>query len=418
MPMLLGLLGCEPTVFTDGGLYFVGSPAVTSLTGGRLLQGTELCDAHVDCWFAQCPQAPLTGCLVVRDGAGAKVDPAACTPFDAPGEEVWTFDAVACAGGYPGWDLNDDTLAFTVYRPSEVALRPLLYETDLGLVPAQGAAFPADWLPADGEPWPIAAGSVFRFLPRAFRTAAPRAEVGFRTDELQPTALSSSGGPSPDLDVAPGGIVEVRYHPDDAPITLGASIDGYDWPLVDVAPADPTGAASVEVVVAYSGFDGTPAGARAVVRDGRGGLIFGAPVQWWLDDGQLALDRTSFPLPGDDYVAVLDQCVPPTENQGPRHAVLRASLGALTDTASVDWVANPDPTEPFAPNPSCVTGTGPPPPPPDPTGTTSAGDPSGDPVVVGVVGGRCGCGSAPGAGLGAVAAAALVARRRRYLPYR
>jgi hypothetical protein len=162
----------------------------------------------------------------------------------------------------------------------------------------------------------------------------------------------------------------VTVTPDiDSAAAVRFAIGGAEWPLVEVRSASLAEVASVEIVAAYftdhEAGTSSPAGARAVVRDAAGGLVWGAPVVWSLDEGLLALGDPQVTLPGADYVAIADSCVPPSENRGLHAAVLRATLGERSVTKDLDWrVAEGLTDEGWEASPNCVEGT-----PPEPTDT-------------------------------------------------
>jgi MYXO-CTERM domain-containing protein len=161
------------------------------------------------------------------------------------------------------------------------------------------------------------------------------------------------------------------------------------FPLAEVVATPAEEAASIEVVAGY--FEGHPFGARALVRDGEGHVIYGAPVEWSLVEGELALHPFDItPLP-PEYTMIDDACVPPPTAAEPRRAILRAQLGALSDELELEWTAMPPETaseEPFAPAKTCVRGTNTPDDPAEPGEDDSLGDRG------------CNCASTPGAGLG------------------
>ncbi|MCY1058792.1 hypothetical protein [Nannocystis sp. SCPEA4] len=173
------------------------------------------------------------------------------------------------------------------------------------------------------------------------------------------------------------------------------------FPLAEVVATPAEEAASIEVVAGY--FGDAPGAARAIVRDGEGQVIYGAPVEWSLVEGELALA----PLEGGappEYTVIEDACVPPPTAAEPRRAILRAQLGALSDEIELEWTVMPPETaseEPFEPYKSCVRGTNNPDDPAEPGEDDDLGDRG------------CNCAATPGVGLGGWAWLLLLGLGRR-----
>ncbi|MFY0540252.1 hypothetical protein [Nannocystis pusilla] len=108
-------------------------------------------------------------------------------------------------------------------------------------------------------------------------------------------------------------------------------------PVVEVVATPVEQAASLEIVAAFAH---EPLGARAIVRDGEGRVIVGAPVTWSLVEGELALATVNEFTP-PEYTMIGDDCVPPPTAPESRRAVLRAQLGELSDELEIEWTAKP-----------------------------------------------------------------------------
>ncbi len=121
----------------------------------------------------------------------------------------------------------------------------------------------------------------------------------------------------------------------------------------------PSAAASLDLMVA-SAADG-PMYAFAEVRDAEGRVLHGAPVEWGVSEGALAV------VPGDmdsdartgEYAEIYTDCEPPPTEPTERRATLVASIGELQDSVELTWIASP-PEEPsalpFEPSESCMFG--------------------------------------------------------------
>jgi MYXO-CTERM domain-containing protein len=412
MPILLAVTSCFPTLDTQNGELRIVAQDVSTLGVGAvpapMLLGTKTCPAY-ECLGVDCPPTheEALACFDRVPGGGVTFEPyGGCWEFDALGPATWSFVRTDCAAGAAGYRPSDDLVTFEVVGPAEVMVTPYLLER-AGFLPAEGEAFPADWLPATGEPWRLVVGQPFLFRPDLVLAGAPATRVGYSLGAVSATAAEAD---RPPVVTANDGLVEVTYVDPGDPADILVQLAGVEQTLVSVEPVDGAEAASLEVVPTFlEQFDGslTPTGARAVVRDATGELMFGAPVEWSLDEGLLAVGRgPEVGLPGADYVVLLDACVPPEQNAGDHCAIVRASLGGLTATGELRWTAPPRPEEPdWAASESCEQGQGAPPPPPD---TGSPPDPGATPPIdpepraeddltaLGLTGGHCGCGSGPG----------------------
>lgn len=401
-----------------------------------MLVGSVTCPS-LACVGLACPPSPGPSFLdcFARDAVGAATyDGSGCYTFDTVGVGAWRFFPRNCAANELGYAPVEDRLDFAVIDPAVAVPRLVSVEqlTDPLLLPGEGKAFPSDWAQPEGLPWRLA--GPFGMTPALYDHSVYGIEVqvGYRID------LSG-------LAVEGGGVTAVR-HADQRWITVTAAqgqaaelrleVDGYRWPepVASVVGVSSAEAASLEVVVGYYepwlGARPVPVGARAVVRDAQRRLLWGAPVQWSLDEGLLAVGRfEEAALPSPDYLLLSDVCVPPEENVGDHRAVVRATLGDLSATAEVAWTVAELPPwhgdEPFAPSELCVEGEAPPAPvdsgsapTPDTAGTAP---PIGDPPAAGpdptrLAAGRCGCGGGARGGLLVVGIAAIAARRRKLGP--
>ena len=359
-----------------------------------LMEGTEVC-AAITCsdQDATCPKEIDVASCFDQSAEGGSISGDGCALAETAGTFVWHFDPVAdvaACGADPGtYAPAPDSVSFEVVAATEVT--PVLLQwaergAEASLVAAAGS-FPDDWRVPDGQPFQVVDGGLLR-LPVAFQRDSDARIVAWDTAAVDLEVVTTAGDepavtfPQPGwvaLTPVAGGTSEVRVR------------DGTEeWVAGTIVGVEPE-VASIEVVVALTeDGDGitSPLAARAVLRDGSGTLVYGAPLTWTLADGDLLVETSDTDLPGPDYVLLEDACVaPPTDAPETRTATLEASFGGLTGSATFDWVA-PVSTAPFAPDPACAI---------EPPGSAEQGC-------------TCGGGGAPGWGLGMLLAA--LARRR------
>jgi len=214
---------------------------------------------------------------------------------------------------------------------------------------------PADLIPAADEPLRLVPGVEVTFPINVLDAAGER--VGW--DRSQGRVLEARDGGAP-RELAPSEDSDTLW-----PVSIGAGqqstlsleIAGTVLPVAEVVATPAEQAASIEIVAAY--YD-APFGARAIVRDGEGRVILGAPVAWSLVEGELGLAPFDGHVP-PEYTALIDDCLPPPTTAEPRRAILRAQLGTLSDELELEWTVLPPKVigdEPFEPGSACVRGTG------------------------------------------------------------
>lgn len=422
MAWWMAVVACVQQVTTGRGELVVQAPDLKALGENRqtapMLVGTHTCPdvaCRKDCPIAHDPLA----CFEVSGTDPVSVDNG-CWTFDAPGSGAVLWHAVSCPANAEGYSPNDDRLLFDVLAANDVTAAVFDFEqaSEDVLDPGPAGAFPDDWAHRDDRPWTLVAGTPFSFFP--WLVAPDGREVGWTIADAVAEVVPVDG-PRPEAVATDGRIAVTVADGATADVLFGVGDDR--WPLATVTGVPADTIESLEVVVGYA-LDPLigpgPVGARAVARDAAGGVVWGAPVVWSLDEGLLALDHTPG-LPGRDYLVVLDRCTPPSENGGPHTAVLRATLGDLTDTAAIVWdvpVGLPDlwfeasshcvegePFDPGTTDPS-TTGTGTPTEPGPPEVT-----PDDEPSLIRVVGG-CSCDTGGGPGWLAAVGASLLFRRK------
>ncbi|MEZ4239596.1 MAG: hypothetical protein R3F59_26255 [Myxococcota bacterium] len=416
--MIVTLLAACTFAITREGTLVVDAQDVSQLGTlsfpGPMLRGTRTCPAVQCTTGCGLPMPQLLSCYDLGVAGPGSLGVGPCFTFDSQGAVTWTFTPRACA--VAGFDPVPDTITFPVVTAATVSPSVVEYE---GLAeaflhpdPAIGH-FPPRWRHVPQERWQLA--GPFQFTVALLR-ATDLSTVGF---SLADQALDVEGSPEVTA-VTRGRAIEVTAPPGrQASLQFRVGAATWQAPVARVIGVSPDDAASLQVVVGYfeaSDGDLLPAGARAIVRDDAGDLVWGAPVVWSLDAGLLALDGSG--MPGADYVQLSGACVDPATDAGHHDALLRATLqtagGTLTATAPLSWDSTPDPADPgFTPDPTCVEGH-----PPDTGGSgTTTGTPpdTGAPEpTVRAASGRCGgCSSAGATGwLLAPLLAGLWSRRR------
>jgi hypothetical protein len=422
----LALAGCAAEVYTLNYELRLESPDVKVLGAlnvpSPLLSGTVMCPT-IHCEGFDCPSdAQALACYHQSVDGDAFLD-GGCLHLGGQGDVLWSFTPQACAASDAGYQPVYDDVLFRVLGTGRVHAEATDIEdlVELFLDPGSQDAWPADWRAPAGQPLRIVEDEPFRLYPLIVENLTGL-EVGWRLDDGE---ASTTGGIDArwnpellaiDLTLAPDEDGEVLFRVGDSPA----------WPIREVTAVPHDAPASMQVVVGYYRdpltAKITPVGARAIVRDAEGRLVWGTPVRWTLDKGELAVGDPWIVLPGQDYVSLLDECLPPEELEGPQRATIRATYGDLTATADLAW-NNP----PFAPdpdwerNPYCVVGappaedpTDPTTPPVDPPATTTPPpeELQPDEFIAGAGGCRCSTGGLPPVFAPLLALVALRRRRR------
>ncbi len=332
-------------------------------SGDQILQGSRIC-FEIDAVLAD-------GSWVTLDTPSACYDTTLVGPIEGEG-----LCATLEQTGWVGADYTPrdqcpyesvrsfvvpDRIRLEVVPPIDLRAKiewPLESVAQRGLHPGPRGAFPSDWITPPGEPLRL----------------VPDREVGFAivvTDsEGRPIAWDPSQGEL--LAMSSGGATRsVGVDPDVGSWPIASEVGSVTrfalarpmvaQPVIEVVAAEAP--ASIEIVAAYETSRefsdpawGNPIGARAVVRDAHGNVVVGAPVEWDLVEGQLALTHEWGPLSPPEYVDLHDGCVPKPTEAEPRRAVLRARLDELEDTLELEWTARPPGRRPtsFSPSEGCV----------------------------------------------------------------
>lgn len=409
--MLLLALACVAQVTSDEGQVVLLDGGMSTLGTGRttapLLAYSQVCPGYGWGSIGLYAYGLVGSCFDVTYSGVLSAD-ATCVELSAEPFEVELTPKTWCA-------LVQDHFSFAVVGPREATARPQDLETlyEKYLIPTD-EGWPDDWHQPKGGVWRLFEGSPFRLYPGLFRTTDDAA-VGWTYAFADARGDGVEAGWDP---VQLFAVVEAAAGDDGAVVF---HVQDEEWQLAQVLGVAASAPTKLEVVAAYledalTG-DVLPIGARAVVRDGNGDLVWGTPVVWSLDDGKLAVGDDYLTLPGPDHVTLLDACVKPSENAGTHQAVLRATYGDLSDTVDLSWTVKSAGNDfLWQPSDACTEGTGPPDTTPTDPGTTATDGTGTGPtaeVLEFVAGGGCGCGGrrAP-AGLGTLVLLAMARRSR------
>jgi hypothetical protein len=199
-------------------------------------------------------------------------------------------------------------------------------------------AFPDDWVDPVTAPIHVVAGSQFG-LDAQLRDASDE-PVAWSIDAGAYAITPTAGAPT--VAMSPSGKAVIVV--DESTVAaVSLAVDDASWHVADVIGVPTDAPASLEIVVAgvFDANDGTgsPLGARAVVRDAAGTLLYATPVTWEVGGPFTAAGGVENDLPGPDYVT-FDE---PETQGGEQHATIRATYGDLTDAVEIRWVeAEPD----------------------------------------------------------------------------
>ena len=278
-------------------------------TREALLAGTRWCPS-IGCDEMFCPTAPdldvLTTCYsTVADGPATADGP--CLQLTGDGEVVWRFEPLPCAT--PGIFLPEQ---ITLRSAAAPALRGRLVSyldtMSRKYLSAETGEFPADLEPAaDATTLKVAADQPLhlaidlRIGDR--RVAWPAEGAAIAVDTLR------GAPPTVELDERSTLFLQV---PAGSEAALTLTVEDAAVPLGRVLGLPPDALADLELVVAYgrNPDDGSrmPIGARAVVRDRDGDLVYGARAEWEVLDGSFPLSAIPFYRDDSnhDYIALVD----------------------------------------------------------------------------------------------------------------
>ena len=354
--LLVGLAGCpEGVVDSEEGQWQLSTVELVTgahrgyVYGEPVLEGTPLCAAPA--YQGTVPDGHEAGDVLDQCVDQSLEGPASwdegCVLLEEAGDVTWYLDPTDCPLQASGLDLVADRIVFEVAQgdglDAEVHQWVEEYSADaLEIEPG----LPEGWTNPAGEPFRVMAGERVTLFVRLTDplTGVP---VAWHTSDGEVTATASAG--DFEFAEAPGGQGWMAVVLDEgAEVDLGLTVEGRQWTAAGVQAVGEDAPASIEIVAGYLGAedptgDRSPFGARAVVRDADGRLIYGTPVTWKVAEGDLAVTPgqadTMSDLPGNDYAYLEDACVRPSDNVGQRTVVLEASYGDLVDSLELVWTA-------------------------------------------------------------------------------
>jgi hypothetical protein len=357
--LLAGLTGCpDDAVLSEQGQWILGTGTLVTgahrgyAYGEPVLAGTPLRSALE--FEGQVPEGYEAGevldeCVEQSIEGPASWDEA-CLLLEEAGEVTWYLDPTDCPLQESGLDLQADRIVFEVADPDGVEGEIHQWieeyaEVDLEIEPG----LPDEWTNPPGEPFLVMADQRVTLFPRLVDpvTGAPVAWYG-PGGEVWASAREGAFERA-EVGNSMGWVGLVLG--EDATVDLGVSVGDVQWTAGTAQAVDGDAPESLEIVAGYLA-DGAsehrqPFGARAIVRDGQGRLIYGTPVTWEVTEGELAVypgaTEDSWDLPGADYAQLADACVRPSENVGRRTVVLQASYGDLSDSIELTWIMNDEP---------------------------------------------------------------------------
>jgi len=269
-----------------------------------------------------------------------------CLVLQEAGEVTWYLDPTDCPVQEAGLDLVADRVVFEVADPEglEAELQQWVEqyaEEALDPIPA----FPQNWTNPPGEPFRVVAGQPVSFYAR-LRDRGAGETVAWRSTDGSLSAATLAGDFHKLDDIGDPGWIGLQLD-EGAAVDLTLAVGDHEWTAGQLEAVSGDSVTSLEIVAGYLVYDEgkkLPYGARAVLRDAGGNLVYGAPVQWKVVEGALAVYAGSYgdeppALPGLDYAAFADECVPPSERDGTRSVSLEASYGELSDRVELTWDA-------------------------------------------------------------------------------
>ncbi len=367
-PALIALFACaQACSYTfpseQGQWRFEDQELVTEALRGftndqSLLAGTLLCP--VPSWELDWPSgadddlAILDECFEQSLEGGASFDQIGelgCLSLDEAGEAIWSFEPVDCDASFVDEPVAD-RVVLQVVDPSSVSAGlqhwPEQYALE-SMEAADPAGFPDDLLQDESEPWLVVEDREVLLFARLWDDDLQQ-PVAWRADhgELSVEILAGDLTVSDDSELDPGWIGLTLSQGAEAEVHL--EIGGQDWRVGSVQAVSGQQAVSMELVAASLVFEGEPErldpyGARAILRDSEGDPIYGAPVDWKVSVGRIALSpgpRQPSSLPGGGYAWLSDSCVAPSKRVGERSVVVEASYLELQDVVQLDWTVPDD----------------------------------------------------------------------------
>lgn len=333
----------------DFGVNIADFPRIASGTPYLALTGTKLCDPSPRCGPCDADPPTCSGVDLAISGADLVEG---CYPVEADAPLTFTFTPEGCTP-----ERVAESLTVEAVNPDEA--RASFAPT---LTLAEDVDQDTREIASQGDPLPVQS-SLFPLQLLADRSVA----LGIRlyriaTDEVigwNPSAgvlgLQAITGAAPTLGGDLGELTLSIAAGAESSATL--SIAGVDFPLADVVGVDAAAIDRIELTALLldGGADGQqPAQIEAHVKDADGKLIFGAPIEWRVLEGDLVLNLGE---EGDPTDAVgLAECIP-RRPESTRRGVVEAVSGEHRATLEITWKGYSG-DEPYNAGPCAADGCG------------------------------------------------------------
>ncbi len=350
--------GCDPTFYSEGEEWRFSDVALVSGAHSgfhnteSLLPDTPLCptmdwqgslpEEFDEAWIVEnCIEQSLEG-----PASFEQRDELTCAMMESAGEVVWRFDAIDCEAEWPTDPPVSDRLVLQVADPASVTAEVHQWFEEMamdGLETVPAGAITEELLIVQGEPFRLIEDSAVTFFVRLWDPEKQQ-PVAWRGDEGEVYANTLAGDVQlqPLSEEEPGWIRLSLAAGAEAALFI--NVNGEAWEAARLVGVSAEEADSLELVATLLAADdegaAMPVAARAVVRDAQGNPLFGAPVDWKVRKGRLAV--TTDPndganLPGPDYAGLSHACYPPSELGGEFSVVLKASYEGTSDKVELSW---------------------------------------------------------------------------------
>ncbi len=354
--------GCDPLVSDEEQLEFHnpfrGRGEVLSgfESGDAVVAGSRFCPQITRMLSVDVEQSDFDDCFALSAEGPALIDADDCIQFeDASGLAVLRMSSQTCPFGLAVEPLADDSLRFAVTEPASAQLD--YFRLDRAFADGAPVQVDAELPPPSAGPFRLVGASAMAL---EFSDAAG-AGLYWTDDAVE---LERDGQP---LELQGDNVQLDPPAADPFSITarVGASQGGFTLGPFEAATASEAATLELFPIITQSGDSLVPEAVRAVVRDAEGRVLYGAPVEWELTRGELALtpDPLSDPPPPPsapligDLIAAADACEPPpTGRARERSATISAAIGQASASIELVWERAPveaDDEEPFVPSAYC-----------------------------------------------------------------
>ncbi len=269
-------------------------------------------------------------------------------------------------------EMLPDAASVTAVTPADLTLE-ILRVAELGAsraaAPGAEVPWPEDWPAPFEAPLRVVAGEPVLLYAALLHPDSPTA-VTFNSDDAGFALEAVDGAPPEEVGYTDPDVPDPENRPfspharfvleEGASARLSLTIGDDTWTTGEIVGVPASDIVSLQVIPAYSppaeveeggeeaedtlGLPGTPLGARALALDADGNEILGAAVDWSVGGTTIQLvpgtqpgPVSYFPMSGEDYVWLYDGCLPPHQGSGERRSTLKASLGDLSDKATLHW---------------------------------------------------------------------------------